>query len=65
MLDNDKVKRKEMKFNKSNGDVMVMDTPYFDIQDEIVWGATAGILSEFKLLMQQLLALDRDSKSPH
>jgi hypothetical protein len=26
---------------------MKLDTPYFDIQNEVVWGATAMILGEF------------------
>ena len=29
--------------------------PYFDLKDEMVWGATSIILSEFKSILQDIL----------
>ncbi|MEL6562714.1 MAG: CoA pyrophosphatase [Bacteroidota bacterium] len=31
-----------------------LDAPYFDLHDKIVWGATAGMLSEFKDILIEL-----------
>ncbi len=36
--------RKEKKFHFSRN--MILDTPYFDIKGEVVWGATAMMISE-------------------
>ncbi len=44
------VKEKEIRL--SNG--LKITTPYFDIQDHTVWGATAMMLSEFKTLIMEL-----------
>lgn len=31
-----------------------LDAPYFDLNDKVVWGATAGMLSEFKDILIEL-----------
>jgi 8-oxo-dGTP pyrophosphatase MutT (NUDIX family) len=46
----DKKIRKKTKINASTG--KSMDAPYFDIQKEVVWGATAMILGEFTFLWE-------------
>jgi hypothetical protein len=33
------------------GNKLKLETPYFDLKDEVVWGATAAILSELKLIL--------------
>lgn len=47
-MDEQKIRRKEI--NTSRG--FVIDAPYFDIGDEVVWGATAMMLSEFKEILK-------------
>jgi 8-oxo-dGTP pyrophosphatase MutT (NUDIX family) len=32
---------------------LVVETPYFNIENEVVWGATAVILAEFKALLER------------
>lgn len=41
----------ETKINLGNG--LRIKTPYFDLHDRVVWGATAMILNEFKELVSQ------------
>ncbi len=45
------VKRKDITL--SNG--FTLNTPYFDVDGHVVWGATAMMLSEFKAILQQAL----------
>jgi 8-oxo-dGTP pyrophosphatase MutT (NUDIX family) len=33
----------------------LMDAPYFDIEGEAVWGATAMILNEFRVILQEFI----------
>ena len=33
---------------------MKLSTPYFDLEEKIVWGATAAILAEFKAVFNSL-----------
>ena len=47
LMDNKLVKSKKIKHSSS----IIVDTPYFELQNQIVWGATAMILSEFKQLL--------------
>ena len=35
------------------GGGMYLDTPYFAVEEEVVWGATAMILSEFIQVLDQ------------
>lgn len=43
---------KNTKINLGNG--MKLATPYFDLKEKIVWGATAAILSEFRAIYNRL-----------
>lgn len=45
------VKRKSIKINDA---MTLKDMPYFDIQGHVVWGATAMILSELKMLLPRI-----------
>lgn len=38
----------------SNAGFMMKDIPYFDIQGHIVWGATAMMLAEIKVLLERM-----------
>jgi 8-oxo-dGTP pyrophosphatase MutT (NUDIX family) len=50
VLDSRNIKTTEIKM----GNGMKLSTPYFDLQEKIVWGATAAILSEFKAIFNGL-----------
>lgn len=50
LLDENRVKNKKIKHSSN----ISVDTPYFELNNEIVWGATAMILSEFKQLLLTL-----------
>ncbi len=43
--------KKEKKFHFSSN--TVLDTPYFDIQNEVVWGATAMMISELLHILRE------------
>ena len=49
LLDESRIKRIDLKFR--NG-LNQKDVPYFDIENKVVWGATAMILSEFKAVLK-------------
>jgi 8-oxo-dGTP pyrophosphatase MutT (NUDIX family) len=51
LLDDNKIKSKPI---KSNSGEMIL-TPYFDFENEIIWGATAMILSELKDLLTTII----------
>ena len=40
-------------FKKTTNLVNIQDVPYFDVEDQIVWGATAMIMNEFITLVHQ------------
>jgi 8-oxo-dGTP pyrophosphatase MutT (NUDIX family) len=48
LLDDRNLKQTKLK----HGDNLIINTPYFDLNDQVVWGATAMILSEFKDLLK-------------
>ncbi|MEZ7901054.1 MAG: CoA pyrophosphatase [Flavobacteriales bacterium] len=50
VLDPRNIKTTEIKMK--NG--MKLSTPYFDLEEKIVWGATAAILAEFKAVFNSL-----------
>ena len=50
LLDPDVLKPKKIQF--SNG--FVLDTMYFDIHGHVVWGATAMMLSELRVLLEKV-----------
>lgn len=49
---NDPAKRKQKQMTFYSG--VKVDVPYFDIQDKVVWGATAMILSEFATIINNI-----------
>ncbi|MEO9804048.1 MAG: CoA pyrophosphatase [Reichenbachiella sp.] len=49
---NDKTKRKQKQMTFYSG--IHVDVPYFDIQEKVVWGATAMILSEFAKIINNI-----------
>jgi 8-oxo-dGTP pyrophosphatase MutT (NUDIX family) len=49
LLDGSKIKRREIEIGK---DIILKDVPYFHLNDKIIWGATALILSEFRELIK-------------
>lgn len=50
LIDNKTKKMTQMKFGNTSFDV-----PYYDVQGQIVWGATAGMLSELELRLKQVI----------
>lgn len=48
----DKTKRKQKQMTFYSG--INVDVPYFDIEDKVVWGATAMILSEFATIINNI-----------
>lgn len=50
VLDSNNIKTTVVKL----GNGMKLSTPYFDLNEKIVWGATAAILSEFKAIYKSL-----------
>jgi len=49
-LDNNNQKKKKEIFNSK-----MINIPFFDLENEHVWGATSIILSEFKVILQEIL----------
>lgn len=48
LLDERLVKSKKISVNKYGEKKFYIDAPYFELQNQVVWGATALVLSEFK-----------------
>jgi 8-oxo-dGTP pyrophosphatase MutT (NUDIX family) len=53
LLSDPRVVKREMRTRTVNGQTIDVDVPYFDIDGEKVWGATAMVLSEFRALVEQ------------
>lgn len=49
LLNDDLIKKKRMKLPNN----MIIDTPYLAYGDQVVWGATAMMLSEFRYLLKE------------
>ena len=49
---NDETKRKQKQMSFYSG--LKVDVPYFDVQEKVVWGATAMILSEFAAIINTI-----------
>jgi 8-oxo-dGTP pyrophosphatase MutT (NUDIX family) len=45
------IKNKKMTFNRKEGD-LILEVPYLDLNNEVVWGATSVILNEFRKMLQ-------------
>jgi 8-oxo-dGTP pyrophosphatase MutT (NUDIX family) len=50
LLSDPRVVKREMRTRIVNGQSIDIDVPYYDIDGEKVWGATAMVLSEFSAL---------------
>lgn len=48
LMDNSKVKVKPIKISYG----ITIQAPYFELNDKVVWGATAMMLSEFKVILE-------------
>ena len=46
--------KREFRTRTTDGQAVQIDVPYFDIQDEKVWGATAMVLAEFCAILAGL-----------
>jgi hypothetical protein len=54
-VEGNNVLNKEIEIIRKSGranEVIKLETPYFDLEGEVLWGATAMILSELKELMR-------------
>ena len=56
LLDKDLIKTTSLKINQS----YTLSTPYYAIKKEIVWGATAMILSEFVEILERISRKNQD-----
>ncbi len=54
LLNEDNVKQKKMKMS-ANG--MVLNTPYFELSNQVVWGATAIMLAELKVIVKRIFPI--------
>ncbi len=52
LIANEKRQRKNMEVRRG----VTLDTPYFDLQQKVVWGATAMMLSEFASIISEFEA---------
>ncbi|MTI32243.1 CoA pyrophosphatase [Cytophagales bacterium RKSG123] len=50
LLDDSKMKQTQLELTNK----LILDTPYFDVKQHVVWGATAMILSEFKTIVKEI-----------
>ena len=51
LIDNEKIKRKKIKVGKYTETPILIDVPYFELNYNTVWGATATILSEVRQML--------------
>lgn len=51
LLDDNKIKQKKIKVGKHLDKPLLMDVPYFELNYNTVWGATATILSEVRQML--------------
>lgn len=54
LLDESLVKTKKIAMSKYGENKLYIDAPYFELQNQVVWGATALILSEFKDILKKI-----------
>ena len=55
LLDESLVKTKKIEMSKYGKNKLYIDAPYFELQQQVVWGATALILSEFKDILKKII----------
>lgn len=53
LLDDENVKTKKIPMNKYGKKKLFINAPYFELNNQTVWGATALVLSEFKEIVRQ------------
>lgn len=53
LLDDENVKTKKIPMNKYGKKKFFINAPYFELNNQTVWGATALVLSEFKEIVRQ------------
>lgn len=53
LLSDPRIMKREMRTRTVNGQTIDVDVPYFDIDGEKVWGATAMVLAEFGALVEE------------
>lgn len=53
LLRDPRMVKREMRTRTVNGQTIDVDVPYFDIDGEKVWGATAMVLAEFGALVEE------------
>ena len=51
LLDDKKIKQKKIKVGKHTDKPLLIDVPYFELNYNTVWGATATILSEVRQML--------------
>jgi 8-oxo-dGTP pyrophosphatase MutT (NUDIX family) len=51
LIDNEKIKQKKIKVGKHTENTLLIDVPYFELNYNTVWGATATILSEVRQML--------------
>ena len=51
LIDNEKIKQKKIKVGKHSENPILMNVPYFELNYNTVWGATATILSEVRQML--------------
>jgi 8-oxo-dGTP pyrophosphatase MutT (NUDIX family) len=52
ILQRDAIKTTKLIVGKNTANALEMEVPYFDLNNKVVWGATAVILSELKALLE-------------
>ncbi len=51
LIDNEKIKQKKIKVGEHSENPILIDIPYFELNYNTVWGATATILSEVRQML--------------
>lgn len=54
LMNEDNVKTKKIAINKYGKEKLYINAPYFELNNQTVWGATALVLSEFKELIRSI-----------
>lgn len=55
LLDERLVKTKKIAMSKHGKNKLYIDAPYFELENQVVWGATALVLSEFKDILKKII----------
>jgi hypothetical protein len=52
LLSDPRTVKREMRTRAVNGQIIEVDVPFYDIDGEKVWGATAMVLAEFSAVLE-------------